>query len=600
MAFLPPELKRLSLTKSLLSTGFILFYILSAIQGAEQNTKERVLRFPKDKTVGILFTRPQRIDGYDIGKEHEGWERLGEARGELRIAEHSDVQLELNSQVSSDLSFLENLQPDDLQSLILRNAQVSEEGFRKLGLLTGLKLLYLTSIKVTDQNLAHLKSLKNLKFFRWMGYRIEEKQYRAGDDSLGVLAKLPALKELMFIQSNITNKGLIHLRESHSLRVLTLMRNEITSEGLKALKDLSELEHLILGGTKKKKADIDDTGLQHLSALNQLKTLRLNNTRITDSGLKNLRDFQRLESLSLADTQVTNTGLVHLIPLKSLQSIRLYGLRLTDEDMKPLSKISSLQRIDANLSISDKGLRLLTKLRDLESLDLSSKRITDLGMAHLAEMKSLKTLWFQGCPITDFGLEQLTGLESLEMLMLNDTHITDEGLQFLGKLPLLKRLVVKFSPDALSINRKKSALRHLEKLKHLESFQVSGTALANNDLISVGDYLSGIKQFQVFDMVVDDEGIRYLSELTSLKLLFLEKTLITDQGMRDLSYMPRLESLTISAPITDKGLIHLKNMKSLKFLQIASPHITDKGIDRLKRSLPALQSVRRNPYRPAQ
>jgi hypothetical protein len=81
----------------------------------------------------------------------------------------------------------------------------------------------------------------------------------------------------------------------------------ITDAELKKLKDLTQLQVLLLDHTK-----ITDAGLIHLSGLTQLKRLNLNDTKITDAGLEHLKGLKLLAVLELHNTKNTEAGLADL------------------------------------------------------------------------------------------------------------------------------------------------------------------------------------------------------------------------------------------------------------------------------------------------
>ncbi|MCH7780183.1 MAG: hypothetical protein IH848_04995, partial [Acidobacteria bacterium] len=337
-----------------------------------QKGQKRLLKFPADKAVGMVYTRPRRADGYGIFhtfNTFNNWKRFGVARGDVRVPANADVRLDITRDSSTNLSFLDKLSPDAIQTMLLTNTRVDDSGLEHIGRLTGLKYLDLTYTKITDRGIQHLESLMNLEHISLDGLRVKEKEFTVGDDGLAVLSKLPALKQLDLIRSNVTDKGMAHLSGNKSLLSLGLWGNNITNEGLVHLKDLSGLEYLRLGGDGRKKSEINDKGLQHLASLTNLKFLQLNHMEITDEGLKHLRNFPRLESLVIEDTNVTNAGMIHLLPLKSLKYVRLYGLGLNDEGMKHLSSLSALERLTLHATtVSDGSIDFLSPLTSLQAL----------------------------------------------------------------------------------------------------------------------------------------------------------------------------------------------------------------------------------------
>ena len=78
---------------------------------------------------------------------------------------------------------------------------------------------------------------------------LDEKNIR--DDDLKVLASAEMTRSLHLFKNEITDSGLVHLKNLRHLQFLDLRRNTgITDEGLKQLENLKELEQLVLIGTK--------------------------------------------------------------------------------------------------------------------------------------------------------------------------------------------------------------------------------------------------------------------------------------------------------------------------------------------------------------
>ena len=71
------------------------------------------------------------------------------------------------------------------------------------------------------------------------------------DDDLKIFATAEATKDLDLGYNEITDNGLVHLRNLRQLRFLDLKNNKrISDEGLKQLENLQDLEQLNLIGTK--------------------------------------------------------------------------------------------------------------------------------------------------------------------------------------------------------------------------------------------------------------------------------------------------------------------------------------------------------------
>jgi hypothetical protein len=113
-----------------------------------------------------------------------------------------------------------------------------------------------------------------------------------------------------------------------------LSGSEVTDDGLVHLKDISGLIGLNLRGTK-----ITDEGLRHLSGIKTLVRLHLEKTGITDAGLAHLSGLENLEYLNLYGTKVTDAGLDHLKGLTKLKKLYLWQTEVTKEGAEKLAAL---------------------------------------------------------------------------------------------------------------------------------------------------------------------------------------------------------------------------------------------------------------------
>ncbi len=110
---------------------------------------------------------------------------------------------------------------------------------------------------------------------------------------LGKLALFPQLESASFTSTNLNNEGLSHVVKAKNITNLCLQNTQITNGGL-----------------------------QHLTALKQLKILRLKeNPQLTNACIPVLCALRQLEDLQLHETSVDEAGLALLEPLKSLRDV---------------------------------------------------------------------------------------------------------------------------------------------------------------------------------------------------------------------------------------------------------------------------------------
>jgi internalin A len=122
------------------------------------------------------------------------------------------------------------------------------------------------------------------------------------------------------------------------------------------------------------------------------------------------------------------------------------------------------------------------------------------------------------------------------------------------------------------------AAEQLSSLKHLEWLDVTNMKLTNVGL----QRLSEIKTLTYLNLegvsAVSDQTVGMFSGLTLLRELHIAGTPITDNGLKDLQRLTKLEKLTLGS-----GQTNLQRLKC---------PVTDAGVSQLRAALPWLQIVR--------
>lgn len=94
----------------------------------------------------------------------------------------------------------------------------------------------------------------------------------------------------------------------------------------------------------------------------------------------------------------------------------------------------------------DRVFDSISKLTQLESLNLTGTKITDAGLQKLPVLQNLKYVELGGTNVTDIALASLAKQTSLEHIGLDGTHVTDDGIAAIKHLPNLDRLILGAKP----------------------------------------------------------------------------------------------------------------------------------------------------------
>ncbi len=293
----------------------------------------------------------------------------------------------------------------------LNKSHIGDKGLKHLRRLTLLKELTLNQSHVTDDGLAHISQLIDVE-------RLELADTQVTDAGLRHLCQMGFLGKLDLGNTQINGSGFKQLSGLTNLTDLLLVNSKVNNAGLKHIGRLTNLSNLNLSNTQ-----ITDEGLKHLGRLTNLSELNLSGTEVSDDGLKHLRHLTSLNVLNLSDTQVSGSGLKHLSRLTNLNHLYLIRTKITGTGLEHLSKLSIIPEPDptkkqevgkdglnidlSESQINDDGLKHLSQLFNLRSLNLEKTQVSDAGLLHLSGLKNLRAIYLHGSKVTPAGINQL-------------------------------------------------------------------------------------------------------------------------------------------------------------------------------------------------
>lgn len=152
----------------------------------------------------------------------------------------------------------------------------------------------------------------------------------------------------------------------------------------------------------------------------RLQALDLSKTNINDTDLKKIADIKTLRWLRLNHTNITRSGIANLAPLKVI-----------------LSKLD----LDSCKGINDEAISYIVQnVPNLESLQITETSVRSKGIKELSKMKNLKRLYLTSLPITDEDVKAISTL-NIEFLDLSCcAKLTEETLNILSPHKNLKYL----------------------------------------------------------------------------------------------------------------------------------------------------------------
>ncbi|MEQ8787461.1 MAG: hypothetical protein RIC55_14250 [Pirellulaceae bacterium] len=292
--------------------------------------------------------------------------------------------------------------------------EFSPAAWRHVGKLSSLEVLMAEGPNIVDEDLLCLGDLPQLQQLIVRSYGRSRKRF--GDAALPPIRAMKRLERLALESDAMTDKGLKHLADLHSLQVLEL-RGGFGDEGVAALANLHQLRRLVLRG------------------------------KFTDKALSSLRELEKLESLTLISPSLRGERLGELAHLPHLRSLKFCGgehATLAGLRRWPALRVLNL----ASPSTGDALLASLGETPRLTSLSLESSSVSDEGLAALKNFPVLEELDLQNTAVTDAGMKHLTSLKQLHSLRIGnverETLIGGSGLADVASLPSLSVLDISY------------------------------------------------------------------------------------------------------------------------------------------------------------
>ncbi len=218
--------------------------------------------------------------------------------------------------------------------------------------------------------------------------------------------------------------------------------------------------------------------------------------------------------------------------------------------------------------------------------------VTEAGLAHLRNLKTLRTLGLRNTPMSDAAMAQISQLQSLEYLGFMHAQLTDSGLAQLGRLKRLRHLGL-----YLCSRYTGAGLSFLKDLPQLESLLLYGQEITDQAAVNIAG-AKNVRTLDLRDTAITDEGLRHLAGLTKVEILFLfpvstdvkdgqivrsTEPRISNAGLQYIGQMTNLRGLMLSsARVTAHGLKHLAGLKHLETLDVSCTDVSDEGLENLK------------------
>ncbi len=407
------------------------------------------------------------------------------------------------------------------------------------------------------------------------------------------LRDLPELTELTIKAPHLAIARLKVLESLPNLQRLQIDSGDIalTDECIRHVLQLKQLTHLRLRRTR-----LSPEVYRQLAALPHLAILDIEGSNLTDDGLKHIASNQQLCELNIALTDVTADGLCVLNGHPSLAELWLASMEASQES-------PAVKRVE------------LRDLPKLESLHVPSE-LDELSLSNLPTLSSLPSTW----EYSDWNYRDLWkswpygwgGRYSFPSPMshcVNSKKLLLQDLPALGSLAIDTSVVETVAVEARSVQTLMLARNQFDALnipplvdrtaiekvrsrpeydklisacEQLEEVRLYGLTLDANTWRHIGS-MQNLTHLDVAGSNIQDSDLTRFSCLTSLNVLRLDQTSISNEGWRQLKLPPKLTVLGLSS--TDITELELDGLAELVLLQIGETQLNSLRL----RNLPMLE-----------
>lgn len=326
-----------------------------------------------------------------------------------------------------------------------------------------------------------------------------------------------------------SNQGIIEIQ-------LEDLNGVETEKMLILLKDQQNLSKLILKDFPFNEEC--DSLLREILKIKKMKTMKLNRVEFSIMGVIYENYDISLQTLKLDKCKIYNKNLPRMAEFlkknRSLKELSLLYNPFADEGLSYLCK-----GLVENKSINYLGLTFpsRTSFKSLECFENVFKTNSFIKVLEIYKMK-------MGSLIKPF-MNGLKSNESIEKLVLKRCEIGDDDCEYIGECLMENKKIERMSLEMNNIKAKGVELlfKHLHENTTLKYLNLSKNEIEDKGCKNIGDYFphGNLQSFNLSETKITDEGVSFLmnglSRSQSLKIIDLNKTLITEKSIQDIYEM---------------------------------------------------------------
>lgn len=221
---------------------------------------------------------------------------------------------------------------------------------------------------------------------------------------------------------------------------LGFVSTDVTPDGLTKLAiNYSRVNHLFFGYCR-----IQKDALASLSGLEELRGLNLAGCQLEYGAAASLARFEKLECFFVGIVEASDQDWRKLLGGLATEDLRVKRCPgVTPELISRLVRLSELTSLAFNDDVDVTSLFIGPPLEHLCALDLRLTTVTEeCSRLLVIRCPNVRSLWLEESRFTDDALKHISRVRNLEWLNLSHTSISAEGLHHLQDAPALRHLVL--------------------------------------------------------------------------------------------------------------------------------------------------------------
>jgi Leucine-rich repeat (LRR) protein len=265
--------------------------------------------------------------------------------------------------------------------------------------------------------------------------------------------------------------------------------------------------------------------------------VNLSGSWVNDTEMLDLAALPKLERLDLSHTRITDEGLLHLRPAKQIRELNLlYAEQITDLGLNAIKGWTSLKRLNVRgTRIADATLEIVSKLPQLESLDIANTGVTEAGLDSLVALTKLRHLALGRSRFNESAMPVLRLLTTLESLDISGPRGLVRGQRNDGGQ----------IPEAL--------VKSISDLKELRTLKFGHSQVGADELSTLAGSLAKLEKLGLEGCPrIDDQSVKVLTDWKSLKYVDVQETKVSKDAVENLKRQ-RPDLTVLSGPF-DKSV----------------------------------------------